>query len=262
MTVAAVGDGRILLEKIGPVLHMTLANPGRHNALTWRMYDEFAEAIEEAAVDPAVRVIVIRGQGGAFAAGTDITQFGSFTTGEQGLRYEQHVAGILDKLLKLSIPVIAAVDGPAVGAGLAIAACSDVVIATESATFGVPIARTVGNCIPPAVMRRLHARMGHGRTMAMLLAASLLPAEEAQKAGFVYRVVAHDDFEDAVARLSNRMSQTAPVTVAALKEMDRRLQDDPAANGDDLLLRCYGSADFQEGVAAFTEHRTPQWKGH
>ncbi|MHA7283167.1 enoyl-CoA hydratase [Arthrobacter sp. TMS2-4] len=257
-----VSEDQIVVERIGSVLHVTLSNPGRHNALTWRMYDEFSDAIEQASTDPSIRVIVIRGEGKAFAAGTDITQFASFTTGEQGLEYEQRIGAILQKLLALDIPVVAAVDGPAVGAGLAIAACSDVVIATESATFGVPIARTVGNCIPPAVLRRLQARMGHGRTMAMLLTASLLPAEEAQKAGFVYKVVPRNDLEDTLTRLSTRMSRTAPVTIAALKEMDRRLQDDPTADADDLLLRCYGSADFQEGVAAFTERRVPEWKGH
>jgi enoyl-CoA hydratase len=262
MKATTADEGRVLLERSGSVLQVILSHPGRHNALTWRMYDELAEALEQTTTDPSVRVLVIRGQGGAFAAGTDITQFSSFTTGEQGLEYEQRVGAILGALLKLGIPVIAAVDGPAVGAGLAIAACSDIVIATESSTFGVPIARTVGNCIPPMVLKRLQARMGQGRTMAMLLAAALLPAEEAQKAGFVYKVVSHEDFEETLSRLSTRMSQTAPVTVAALKEMDRRLQEDPAANGDDLLLECYGSADFQEGVAAFTEHRTPQWKGH
>lgn len=255
------GNDQILLEKIGSVLHLTLANPGRYNALTWRMYDAFADAIEETLRDPAVRVLVIRGHGEAFAAGTDISQFASFTTGEQGLKYEQSIGAVLGKLLNLDIPVIAAVDGPAVGAGLAIAACSDVVIATESATFGVPIARTVGNCIPPAVLRRLQARIGQGRTMAMLVTASLLSAEEAQKAGFVYQVVTRSDFADTVHRLSLRMSRNAPLTVAALKEMDRRLQDDPAAVADDLLLRCYGSADFQEGVAAFMEHRRPEWTG-
>lgn len=262
MSASSVERDRILLETTGPVLHLTLSNPGRRNALTWHMYDAFADAIAQTSTDPSVRVIVIRGHGEAFAAGTDITQFASFTTGEQGLQYEQHIGGILEKLLKLNIPVIAAVDGPAVGAGLAIAACCDVVIATESATFGVPIARTVGNCIPPAVMRRLHARMGQGRTMAMLLTASMLSAEEAQKAGFVYKVVAREDFENTLGVLSTRMSQTAPITVAALKEMDRRLQDDPTAAADDLILRCYGSEDFQEGVAAFTDHRRPEWKGH
>lgn len=262
MKATTADEGRVLLERRGSVLQVILSHPGRHNALTWRMYDELAEALERTMADPSVRVLVIRGHGGAFAAGTDITQFASFTTGQQGLEYEQRVGAILGTLLKLDIPVIAAVDGPAVGAGLAIAACSDIVIATESSTFGVPIARTVGNCIPPMVLKRLQGRMGQGRTMAMLLAAALLPAEEAQKAGFVYKVVSHEDFEETLSRLSIRMSQTAPVTVAALKEMDRRLQEDPAANGDDLLLECYGSADFKEGVAAFTEHRTPQWKGH
>ncbi|MEG9246655.1 enoyl-CoA hydratase [Arthrobacter sp. Soc17.1.1.1] len=261
MSVDADTGGRILLERTGPVLRILLSNPGRHNALTWRMYDEFDTALEQASADPSIRVVVIRGQGTAFAAGTDITQFASFTTGEQGLRYEQRVGAILGRLLGLDIPVIAAVDGPAVGAGLAIAACSDVVVATDASTFGVPIARTVGNCIPPAVLRRLQARMGPGRTMAMLLTASLVPAHEAQKAGFVHTVVPRDEFDDTLERLSTRMSRTAPITVAALKEMDRRLQEDPTAEADDLLLRCYGSEDFREGVAAFTEHRTPRWKG-
>jgi enoyl-CoA hydratase/carnithine racemase len=244
------------------VVHAVLSNPARRNALTWAMYDQLLDLCGTVDRDPSVRVVVIRGDGAAFAAGTDIHQFREFTDGAQGVAYEHRVARVLAALLGLRVPVLGVVQGPAVGAGMAIAAMCDVLVATPDARFGVPVARTLGNCIPAAVVARLQHRLGVARTMTMLLTSRLMRAEEARESGFVHVVAAAEELDETVAGVVARLAGGAPLTLAAMKEMDRRLHAAAmAVEADDLLDRCYGSADFREGVTAFLEHRAPTWEG-
>ncbi|WP_219414652.1 enoyl-CoA hydratase [Pseudonocardia nigra] len=251
----------VLSTRDGSALHLTLSHPARRNALTWEMYDQLQKACTEAQADPDLRVVVVRGAGRAFAAGTDIGQFTAFAGAEDGLDYERRVAAVLERLLAVPVPVLGVVDGPAVGGGLAIAACCDVLVASESAVFGAPIARTLGNCLPPAVVARLQRRLGPGRAMAMLLTAQNIDAREAA-AGFVHSVVAPGELDAAADDLVRRLASGAPRTLAALKVIDRRIAAaDRGIDGDDLLADCYGSADFAEGVAAFLAKRTPEWSG-
>ena len=255
-------EPRVAVERRGAALHVLLSNPTRLNAMTWSMYDDLLAACDAVAADESVRVVVLRGAGRAFAAGTDIRQFPDLRTGADGVAYEHRVAGVLGRLLDVRVPVVAVVEGPAVGAGLAMAACCDVVVATPDARFGVPVARTLGNVVPAAVVARLQHRLGAGRTMAMLLTSRLMGAEEARTSGFVHTVVPADELDAQVAALVQRIEAGAPLTLAAMKEMDRRLHAAAlSVQADDLLERCYGSRDFREGVAAFLEHRTPTWEG-
>lgn len=261
-TEEAEAAGRVEVRRDGPVLHALLTNPRRRNALTWAMYDQLSSLCDTVDRDAGVRLVVVRGAEGAFAAGTDIRQFVDFADGAAGVAYERRVAQVLDRLLALRVPLLGVADGPAVGAGLAIAAVCDILVATPNARFGVPIARTLGNCIPAAVLARLQQRLGAGRTMAALLTARALDAETAATAGLVHAVWSSDELEDRVAELVDALCAGAPLTLAALKEIDRRLSATAATVDDtDLLDLCYGSADFREGVTAFLEHRRPQWEG-
>jgi enoyl-CoA hydratase len=120
------------VERDRAILRLTLSNPGRRNAITWPMYDALERVESTVEGERGIRVVVLRGAGGeAFAAGTDIRQFAEFTTGEQGVEYERRIGRVLASLLRIRVPVIAVVEGPAVGAGLALAACSDLVVATR-----------------------------------------------------------------------------------------------------------------------------------
>jgi enoyl-CoA hydratase/carnithine racemase len=208
--------------------------------------------------------VVLRGAGEAFAAGTDIAQFAEFDGAADGLDYERRVGAVIEDLLAVPVPVLGVVDGPAVGGGLALAACCDVLVATDRAVFGAPIARTLGNCLAPAAVARLQRRLGVSRTMGMLLTARTVDAREAAAAGFVHALVPPDELDAAAADLVRRLAGGAPRTLAGLKEIDRRLAAADGAGGvdaDDVLADCYGSADFREGVAAFVARRAPRWTG-
>ncbi|MGH3311761.1 MAG: enoyl-CoA hydratase [Streptomyces sp.] len=243
--------------------HLTLSNPRRRNALTLGMYDELEGACEEIDADPDVRLTLLRGAGGrAFAAGTDIREFRGFATGEDGIAYERRVGRAVERLAGLRMPVIAVVEGPAVGAGIALTACCDLVLCTPDAVFGAPIARTLGNCLAPSVVARLYASLGRALTLRALLTAQLITAQEAHEAGLVQAIVEPDDLDDHVGRLAADIARCAPFTLAALKEADRRVLTASAPGpADDLYARCYGSRDFREGVAAFLDGRAPDWQG-
>jgi enoyl-CoA hydratase len=275
----------------GSAARVVLSNPGRRNALTLDMYDRLHQACEEIDASPDVRVTVLRGAGGrAFAAGTDIREFRDFT-GADGVAYERRVGRAVERLASLRMPVIAAVEGPAVGGGFALAACCDIVVCTPDSVFGAPVARTLGNCLAPAVVARMYACLGRARTLRALLTAELVGAREALEAGFVSAIAGADgdgdgdddsgtgasadrgpgdgDSGDAggeldrhVARLVARIAGCAPLTLAALKEAYRRVLAASAPGpAEDLYELCYGSRDFREGVSAFLDKRPPRWQG-
>jgi enoyl-CoA hydratase len=206
---------------------------------------------------------VFRGAGGkAFVAGTDIAQFIAFRSADDGIAYEAKMEGYIGGLESLPVPTLAVIEGFAIGGGLAIAAAAcDLRIATPGARFGVPIARTLGNCLSVANYARLVAALGAPRAKRMLLLAENLSAEEALACGFLSELVEPSDLDRRIAELSQRLTRHAPVTMRVTKEAIRRILHAGLPDGDDLVRACYGSDDFRIGVTAFVEKREPQWTG-
>jgi enoyl-CoA hydratase len=254
-------EGRVRLELHGASAHVTFDRPAARNAMTWTMYDELAAALDRVAAAPDVRVLVLRGAGGCFVAGTDIAQFTSFTSAEDGVAYEQRLDALIERLESVAIPTLAVVEHIAAGGGLALAAACDLRICTPDTRFGAPIARTVGNCLSIANLNRLIEHFGTARTKSLLLAASFLSAEDAHAAGFVMEVVSPERLDARVAELCERIAAHAPITLQVTKEAVRRLRRSSLPDDGDLIRRAYGSGDFQEGVRAFLDKRAPMWEG-
>jgi enoyl-CoA hydratase/carnithine racemase len=255
-------DGEVRLEREGPLARITFDRPAARNAMTWTMYERLAAICAELRDDAAVRVALLRGAGGkAFIAGTDIGQFTHFAAGDDGVGYERTMEGVLSALETLPIPTVALLEGWAVGGGLAIAACCDFRIATPGTKMGVPIARTLGNCLSMQNYARIVAALGTAVAKRMLVLGDFVSAEEAQAAGFVLDVVAPEAIDARAASLCERLARNAPITMRVSKEMIRRIVLAGLGDGEDLVRETYGSEDFRIGVRAFIEKRDPQWTG-
>ncbi len=244
--------------------HVTFNRPQARNALTFAMYERLATICGEIDADASVKALVLTGTGDkAFAAGTDISQFKDFRTAEDGLAYEAKMDRVIDTLERCRVPTIAAIAGACTGGGAAIAAACDLRIAAANARFGFPIARTLGNCLSMSNYARLAALIGLARTKEVIFTARLVEAPEAQAIGLVGEVL--PDHAALMARadaLARTLAGHAPLTLRATKEALRRIRETLSpGEGDDLVVMCYTSADFREGMAAFLEKRTPSWTG-
>jgi enoyl-CoA hydratase/carnithine racemase len=253
----------VLVARDGAIVTLTFNRPEARNAMTWDMYQRLYDTCEEVDADDSIRVLVLKGAGGkAFVAGTDIGQFTEFKSAEDGLQYERDADMRFGRIGRVRKPVIAQIQGFAVGGGFGIAAGADVRVATPDASFGVPIARTLGNCLSMQSYARFMDILGPSRLKEMLLTARLLSADEALAAGFVHQIVPAETIEVRVRELAERVAALAPITLSVTKEAVRRIQESRAVpDGDDLIAKTYGSADFREGVRAFVDKRPPRWTG-
>ncbi len=243
---------------------ITFNRPAARNALTFAMYERLAELATAAAEDPAIRALVLTGAGEkAFAAGTDISQFRAFATPEDALAYESRLDRVLEALERCPKPTIAAIAGACTGGGAGIAAACDMRIAARSARFGFPVARTLGNCLSMANYARLAALIGPARVTEILFTARLIEAEEAKAIGLVSELL--DDaaaLQARAAALAALVASHAPLTLRATKEALRRLRPHlTTEEGKDLIVMCYMSQDFREGMEAFLGKRPPVWQG-
>jgi len=256
------GRGTVRLSIEGAVASVMFDRPAARNAMTWEMYAQLGEICDRLSGEKAVRVACLRGAGGeAFVAGTDIAQFAAFKGGSDGVEYERGIDAGVAKLESLPIPTVAVVEGWCVGGGLALATACDIRIATPVSKFGVPIAKTLGNCLSIANVARLVAMFGKPRVQRMLVGAELLGADEALACGYLAQVVAPDGIDAQAQALCTRLASLAPVTQAVSKEALSRLLLLSLPDAQDLIERAYASEDFQEGVRAFGDKRPPRWQG-
>ena len=243
---------------------VTFNRPQARNAFTFEMYERLAEICELANRDQTIKVLLLRGAGDkAFAAGTDINQFRAFKTPQDALDYENRIDRVLGILETCRVPTIAAINGACTGGGAGIAASCDLRIGTRTTRMGFPIARTLGNCLSMSNVSRITALIGPARVKDLIFPARLVEAGEAAAVGLLNEVVddlaALDRRADEIARL---FAGNAPLTLSATKQAVARLQKRlTREEGEDLILMCYTSQDFREGLDAFLTKRAPQWRG-
>lgn len=252
----------LLFELRDGVAYLTFNRPQARNALTFAMYDRLAEICEQANRDRSIRAMLITGAGDkAFAAGTDISQFRAFDKEQDALDYEARIDRVLGALERCRVPTIAAIQGACTGGGAGIAACCDLRIAARSMRCGFPVAKTLGNCLSMNNYARLAALLGPARVKDIIFRARLIEADEALAIGLVSELL--DDGAALMQRaeeLVRQVASLAPLTLQATKEALYRLRTKPE-EGSDLVLMCYMSEDFREGMEAFLGKRKPVWKG-
>jgi enoyl-CoA hydratase/carnithine racemase len=245
--------------------------PQARNAMTFAMWAELRELAERLAADEDVRVVVFTGAGSAaFVSGTEISEFRAFAgdrggskAADEGVAYEARMDGVIAALEAIPVPTIAAVGGACTGGGVSIAAACDLRLGAPGTRVGVPIARTLGNCLSIANVARVAELIGLDRVKMLLLTGRLLDAADALQAGFLTELAESDDALPAHAQATaEALTELAPLTLRATKEMVRRLRTArPLPPDADLIRACYGSADFRTGVSAFLEKRRPIWTG-
>lgn len=245
------------------IMWITFERPQARNALTFAMYNRLAQLCRDMPTDGSVRAVVISGAGGkAFAAGTDMTQFRAFDKPQDALDYEAQIDAVLEAVERCPVPTIAAVNGACTGGGGSIAAACDIRIASSSLKFGFPIGRTLGNCLAAGNLARLTELVGAGRVRELIFTARLIEAEEALRIGLVTEVLADEAALMARAEeLAQHVGAMAPLTLRATKEAMRRNRAAAKVEDDDLIISCYMSDDFRNGMEAFLAKRKPVWTG-
>jgi enoyl-CoA hydratase len=264
MNTAADASQDLLYNVENGIARLTFNRPQARNALTFAMYERLAEICETITADRSIKALIIAGAGGkAFASGTDISQFRSFHTPHDALEYEARLDRVLGTLEGCRVPTIAAIAGVCTGGGAGIAACCDLRLGTSSARVGFPIARTLGNCLSAASISRLSALIGAARVKDLVFTARLIEAPEALAIGLLKEVVPDvDSLQRRAEETAALIASHAPITLEVTKEAVRRLQRSISPEADeDLILRCYMSEDFREGMDAFLNKRTPRWRG-
>lgn len=246
------------------IARLTLANPGKHNAIDiamWRELRATFERLQALPADDAPRVVIVCGAGGQFASGGDIAEFAGFRFDEAQLRdfHEHIVAPALAAMLGCDIPLMAQIEGACIGGGLEIAACCDIRIAAASSRFGAPIAK-LGFPMAPGELQLLSRVVPAPQLREMLLEARMFEAARALQSGLVHAVVSDAELAQSVAQRAQKLATFSPQAARINK---RTLRQIAAGGPNDAERRAHfayaDSAEHREGIHAFLEKRTPRF---
>jgi len=257
-----VTDPDIRLDRHGPVAELVLSRPEKRNALTEAMWRAVPRLLAEAESSAAVRVLVVRGEGGAFAAGADISEFEAvYATRDRAEAYSRGIAEALDGLAAFPLPTLAKIDGACVGGGCALALACDLRFAAPESRFAITPGK-LGLIYPLNDTRRLIEAVGVGYAKDMLYSGRTLDAQEALRIGLIHRVADPDGLDPLVSRYVDGLLETSGSSARLTKAMIARLragriEDDAESRA--MFLDAFQSQDFQEGYRAFLEKRKPDF---
>ncbi|MBJ3776541.1 enoyl-CoA hydratase/isomerase family protein [Acuticoccus mangrovi] len=261
----AIEPPHIATYQDGEVATVVLTNPTRRNAISMGMWRELEAFALEVTTDPEIRAVVFRGAGDVFSAGADITGFDDDRSDRDGARvYDDQLELACRAIEAIRQPTVARLEGPVVGAGAALAISCDLRVAADNAFFMVPAAR-LGLGYDPRGIARLTRVMGEATARWILLTAGRLPVQRAFVTGAVHEVLPAEDLDQAVDRLTERLAENAPLTLAAAKVALRAVADgtEPTLMEEAwrLVDLADASDDYVEGRAAFMEKRPPHFEG-
>jgi enoyl-CoA hydratase/carnithine racemase len=253
-----MGERTVEYETEGSIAVVRLNRPDRLNALNRQLQDELGEAFAAAEAAPEVRVLILTGAGRAFSVGADIEELE--TTAEGAARQLQASLACLSSPERLRKPVIAAVNGYALGGGFELALACDIVVASDRAVFSVP-EPTLG-VVPGFAMQRLPRLVGVMRAREILLTARRLSAQEAREYGLVSRVTPHDELMEQARSVAMGMTELAPLALELLKAtINRNLLSSDLVFAERANAWLFTTRDAQEGIRAFREKRKPKFSG-
>lgn len=256
-----MSESLILQQIEGQVALLKLNRPRVMNALNLAMIDELIERLKELQSDQNIRCIILTGNEKAFAAGGDIEEMDTIPLAE--IKQKNQFLP-WDQITRFSKPLIAAVQGYALGGGCELAMSCDMIIASEQAVFGQP---EVNLGIMPGAggTQRLTKALGKARAFELLLTGSYFSAQEAYDRGLITKMVPHELVLEEAKRLAARIAQQPPIAVTLIKESIYKALDTPTQQGMDFernaFYMCFGTEDRLEGMKAFQEKRKPQFKG-
>jgi enoyl-CoA hydratase len=253
----------VLREREGAVAWLTLNRPERLNAVSEALYGELLAALAEVAADDGVRAVVLTGTGRAFCVGADLKAHGEGDRDAASRRrYVMQAQRANRALQRLGKPVIAAVNGHAIGAGLELALSCDLVVVSRQAKLRLPEV-ALGTFVGGGITRTLVQRAGLARAKELLLLCEFFGADEALSWGLINRSVEGAEVLPVARALAERVAAHAPVSVRLAKRLLDRSSTPAAALRAEAaaLLECMGTADWREGVRAFEEQREPVYVG-
>lgn len=258
----------IRYEKQGRIAVITFNQPDKMNALSDGLLAEFRQALEDIEGDAFLSVAVITGAGKAFMAGADLKQTEETLRGNKeqapSESYSHTLRTVFSKVSNLPVPVIAAINGYAMGGGLELACCCDIRIASERAKLAFPEA---GLGLIPAAggLQRLPKLIGPGKAMRLFITAETITAQTALELGVVDQVVPGDELTDTVMALAKQVSEKAPLSIRAIKDCFVRFrnmnQEETMRYGELMMDRLGLTEDMKEGISSFVEKRKPNFKG-
>jgi enoyl-CoA hydratase/carnithine racemase len=241
----------------GRLLRLALDRPDKRNALSAALCRDLADGFEQAAADPAIGAILLDADGPVFCAGMDLDE----SVAEDAARLTAIHESIFTAGATLEKPLIAAVQGAALGGGVGLVANAHIAVASEASTFALPEIRI--GMWPFVIWRSIVAAMGERRALELALTGRTFPAEEALEYGLVHRVVPAGEVGAAAWEIAAQAAEASPQTVARGLELARRTSQLDLRQAGELALslraETLSSADFHEGVRAFREKRRPRW---
>ncbi len=257
-------DHGLIVERRGAVAWLTVNRPEVRNALSLALTQHVAQTVRDLSHDRALRVIVLTGAGDrVFVSGADVREFRTqLATPETALRYDAAAEQLQSALREAPQPVIAMIQGHAVGSGTIVAASCDFRIAVRTAKFGIPVAR-FGFIAPVPDTLRLVQLVGPAKAKWLLMTGTLIEAEEARAIGLIDEVVETGQLQQRVEELAATLAANAPLTIKATKQIIETMTAPAAtvASGAPWYAEIFRSQDFKAGLDAFFDKRKPEFKG-